>query len=122
MSTSTRGTVVAGYTAHAPHIGLQVAHVIAVKLDHDLVMLDVPVTHGRDPAERSPTIGYYPPASVYEAPPLRSRTTLMELACGAAESEDFLIRCLTERDAVESLAGQGVKHSNCSPSTATTRS
>jgi len=51
VSASTRGTVIAGYTAHAPHIGLQVARVIAVKLDHDLVMLDVPVTHGHDPAE-----------------------------------------------------------------------
>src|ERR671919_1461077 len=76
--------------ARAAHAGLDVAYDVPVQLDLDLVLLDVPVGDGGQPAERPPPPGHELPAAVDQRPPLGGGQPRLLLEVAAADAEHLV--------------------------------
>src|SRR2546425_2356005 len=86
-------------------LGLDVADTVAVELDLDLVMLDVPAVHGRQPPEPPTAVRNHAPSAVDQRAAPRRAEPLAFLGIGPAEIEDLRVRRLPGRDARERLSG-----------------
>ena len=85
-------------------LGLDVADSVAVELDLDLMVLDVPAVHGREPAEPPLPVRHDAPPAVDEGTAAWRAETLALLRVGPAKAEDLVVRRLARRDARERLA------------------
>src|SRR5207249_3972163 len=85
-------------------LGLDVADSVAVELDLDLMVLDVPAVHGREPAEPPLPVRHDTPPAVDEGTAAWRAETLALLRVGPAKAEDLVVRRLARRDARERLA------------------
>src|SRR5262245_54485926 len=83
---------------------LDVAHAVAVQLDLDLVMLHVPLIHGREPAESAGAARDHALATIDQRAASRLVELLALLGRGAAEVEHLGLCRLARRDAREHLA------------------
>src|SRR5262249_61151546 len=70
---------------------LDVADPVAVELDLDFVVLDVPAVHGRQPPEPPAPLGHHAPAAVDERAAARRTDLLALLRIGAAQLEDLVV-------------------------------
>src|SRR5512145_1420853 len=86
------------------NLGLDVADSIPVELDLDLVMLDVPAVHRREPSEPPAPVRHDAPATVDEGAAAGRAETLAFLRVGTAEAEHLSVRGLARLDARERLA------------------
>src|SRR6267142_523768 len=83
---------------------LDVEHALALELDLDFVVLDVPVVHGRQPAEPTPAVRDDAPSAVDQGAASGRAEALALLGIGPAEAQDFSVRRLAGRDARERFA------------------
>src|SRR5436309_476126 len=86
------------------HLRLDVADAVAVELDLDFVMLDVPAVYGRQPPEPPAPVGHHAPAAIDQGAATGRADLLALLRIGTAELEDLVVAGLARRDARERLA------------------
>src|SRR4029450_12447759 len=92
-------------------LSLDVEHTVAVESDLDLVVLDVPAVHGRQPSEPPGPMRDHTAPAVDQGTAPRLAKLLAFLGSGAAEIEDLGMRRLAGRDPRERLSrddGAGV--------------
>src|SRR6267142_6100086 len=85
-------------------LGLNVADAVAVELDLDLVVLDVPAVDGRQPPEPASPVRHDPPPAIEQGAAAGLVETLALLGIGPAEAEDLVVGRLARRDARECFA------------------